>query len=108
MRGRIIDLSYAAAKKIRLDVDGVAPVTVTVVGFEGSPAPAGDHEPIPPGHDADCVWIQVGAFSDLGNARRAVDTARATIARHWPTPSTTPATRACSAPNPPPGGSWGR
>lgn len=73
VRGRVIDLSYAAARRIRLDVDGVAPVTVTVVGFEREPPRDTSPPPVPPGHDADCVWIQVGAFGDLGNARRAVD-----------------------------------
>jgi rare lipoprotein A len=29
---RVIDCSYAAAKKIGLDIDGVAPVKLTVVG----------------------------------------------------------------------------
>ena len=37
IKGRIIDLSYAAAKKIGLDIDGVAPVKVKVVGFEDNP-----------------------------------------------------------------------
>lgn len=74
VRGRIIDLSYAAAQKIGLDVDGVAPVVITVVGFADTPTPPRSQPaPILPGHDAGCVWIQVGAFSDLGNARRAVD-----------------------------------
>jgi rare lipoprotein A len=73
VRDRIIDLSYAAAKKIDLDVDGVAPVKVVVVGFEDLPkktakekARAAEH---PKGED--CLWIQVGAFGDIDNARRA-------------------------------------
>ena len=37
IKGRIIDLSFAAAKKIDLDIDGVAPVKVTVVGCEEPP-----------------------------------------------------------------------
>jgi rare lipoprotein A len=67
IEGRIIDLSYAAAKKIDLDRDGVAPVKIKVVGRESSPKrrPARAEEP------ADCLWVQVGAFSDPGNARRA-------------------------------------
>lgn len=67
VEGRIIDLSYAAAKKIRLDVDGVAPVKIKVVGFESEPRKARVREDDP----ADCFWVQVGAFSDSGNAYRA-------------------------------------
>jgi len=40
IEGRIIDLSYAAAQDIGLDVDGVAPVKIKVVGREVAlPAP---------------------------------------------------------------------
>lgn len=69
IQGRIIDLSYAAAQKIGLDVDGLAPVKVEVVGHSNAVAKS----PPAPEHEAArgaCVWIQVGAFSDLGNARR--------------------------------------
>ncbi len=73
IKGRIIDLSYAAAKKIDLDVDGVAPVKVVVIGFEDPPkkkakekARAAEH---PKGED--CLWVQVGAFSSIDNARGA-------------------------------------
>lgn len=70
IRGRIIDLSYEAARRIGLDVDGVAPVWVEVLE-EGAPA-----EPVRMPATARalpeaCWWVQVGAFSDEGNARRA-------------------------------------
>jgi rare lipoprotein A len=67
IEGRIIDLSFAAAKKIDLDHDGVAPVKIKVVGHQKVPErrPARAEEP------ADCFWVQVGAFSDPDNARRA-------------------------------------
>ncbi len=74
VRGRIIDLSYEAARRIGLDVDGVAPVTVTVVGFEETPArrdPPRSRGPRP-----ECAWVQVGAFGDPTNARRAVERLR--------------------------------
>jgi rare lipoprotein A len=73
IRGRIIDLSFAAAKKIGLDHDGVAPVKIKVVGFEAAPKRTGKKaEPAAePPTGGDCVWIQVGAFSDLDNAERA-------------------------------------
>jgi len=73
IKGRIIDLSFAAAKKINLDIDGVAPVKVTIIGFEDPPKKktkekdrAAEH---PRGED--CLWIQVGAFGDMDNARGA-------------------------------------
>ncbi|MBD3870326.1 MAG: septal ring lytic transglycosylase RlpA family protein [Acidobacteria bacterium] len=67
IEGRIIDLSFAAAKKIDLDVDGVAPVKIKVVGHETTPQrkPARVEEP------EDCFWVQVGAFGDPDNARGA-------------------------------------
>ncbi len=69
IEGRIIDLSYAAAKKIALDRDGVAPVKIKVVGREEiQPAPP----PVTaPGESYGCFWVQVGAFGDPENARRA-------------------------------------
>ena len=67
IEGRVIDLSFAAAKKIGLDIDGVAPVKIKVVGREATPARSRP----PGGETADCFWVQVGAFGDAGNARRA-------------------------------------
>jgi rare lipoprotein A len=67
IEGRIIDLSFAAAKKIGLDHDGVAPVKIKVVGNEKAPQPRPPRAEEP----ADCFWVQVGAFGDPGNARRA-------------------------------------
>ena len=69
IEGRIIDLSYAAAKKIGLDRDGVAPVKIKIVGRE-------EIQPAPPptataGESQGCFWVQVGAFGDRENARRA-------------------------------------
>jgi rare lipoprotein A len=69
IEGRIIDLSYAAAKKIGLDHDGVAPVKIKVVGHE-------EIQPVPPpmttlGESHGCFWVQVAAFSDHGRASRA-------------------------------------
>ena len=73
VRGRIIDLSFAAAKRIGLDRDGVAPVKVKVVGA-GKPPKARTKKPGPTAETSAggaCLWIQVGAFGDIGNARRA-------------------------------------
>ncbi len=69
IEGRIIDLSYAAAKKIALDVDGVAPVKIKVVGR--SAVPATETASAASEEAEDCFWVQVGAFSDRANAARA-------------------------------------
>ncbi len=68
VEGRIIDLSYAAARRIGLDIDGIAPVVVEVLDRRVVPeaAPMGAGPP-PSG----CWWVQVGAFADRDNARRA-------------------------------------
>ena len=49
VKGRIIDLSYAAGKKIGLDITGTAPVRLKVLGFKGKNYVSG-------------YKIQVGAF----------------------------------------------
>jgi cell division protein FtsN len=45
----------------------VAPVTIRVVGHRQSPSPRQTREREP----ENCFWVQVGAFGDSGNARRA-------------------------------------
>ncbi len=70
IEGRIIDLSYAAARKIDLDVDGVAPVRIKVVGRESTPATA----PSQAGEPDNCLWVQVAAFGGVDNARHARET----------------------------------
>jgi len=70
IEGRIIDLSYAAAREVGLDTDGVAPVKLVVVGVRKAPKP---ERRDPPADDEECVWVQVGAFGDADNARRARD-----------------------------------
>jgi rare lipoprotein A len=67
VEGRIIDLSYAAARKIGLDIDGVAPVRLKLVGREDAPKPKPDGS----AQLENCFWVQIGAFSDRGNASRA-------------------------------------
>lgn len=73
VKGRIIDLSFAAAQRIGLDRDGVAPVKVVVVGFE-KPQKAKQREAERAAEHPEgevCIWVQVGAFGDIDNARRA-------------------------------------
>ncbi len=89
VRNRIIDLSYAAAKKIGLDVDGVAPVRLTVLGASATPSRSPERASVrsphtsvapPPSHPAvpvpstaapGCWWVQVGSFRNEDNALRA-------------------------------------
>ncbi len=63
VKGRIIDLSYAAAQDLHMD--GTAPVRLEILGYN---APAGSRPGSrpPPGVFA----VQVGAFKDPGNAER--------------------------------------
>ena len=66
--GRIVDLSKAAAAEIDSVVDGVVPVTLTVVTLGDNSrrraAPSGDAQPV-------TAWaVQAGAFSDEANAQR--------------------------------------
>jgi rare lipoprotein A len=73
IKGRIIDLSFAAAKKIGLDIAGVAPVKVVVIGWEDPARHTKKDRGRTAEHPAgeDCLWVQVGAFSSMDNARRA-------------------------------------
>jgi rare lipoprotein A len=67
--GRIIDLSFAGAKKIGLDVDGIAPVKVEVLDRR-RPVDVDPAAPRTAGLGG-CWWVQVGAFAEADNARRA-------------------------------------
>ncbi len=73
IKGRIIDLSFTAAKKINLDIDGVAPVKVTVLGWEAPPKKKPKQAKKAAEHPEDeiCIWVQVGAFGSMDNARGA-------------------------------------
>lgn len=73
IKGRIIDLSFAAAKIIGLDIDGVAPVKLKVLGRSRAPESNDSNAPAPSSDGDDCFWVQVGAFSSSMNAARAVD-----------------------------------
>jgi len=72
VEGRIIDLSYGAARSLGMVGPGVARVKLEILGYgpEASPVP-------PPG----IFSVQVGAFRELANAERL----KARIeAYHWP------------------------
>lgn len=75
--GRVIDLSWAAARRIGLDVDGVTAVTVEAVDRPRTPDRASSSPtPQAPAAAAECWWVQIGAFGDRGNAERARDRLR--------------------------------
>lgn len=57
VRGRVIDVSYAAAKDLGLNVDGVARVRLEKVGDAPS-----EHE----------YWVQIGSFRDKNNADQSM------------------------------------
>jgi len=60
VRGRIIDLSRGAARRIDLDRDGVTRVTLRIVSWNEQAGPA-------------IYAVQVGAFGDSANAERLKD-----------------------------------
>lgn len=86
IKGRIIDLSYAAAQKIHLNRDGVAPVKITVVDRRVSKALGDTEKPDKDDRNEEksitgirsCFWVQVGAFGDHENAKRALKRLRKT------------------------------
>ena len=78
VKGRIIDLSRAAARQLEMIGPGVAPVEIRVV--DGGPSRHGSSD----------YWVQAGAFRDaaeakafLRNLRRDFANARLTSADGW-------------------------
>ncbi len=74
IEGRIIDLSYGAAKVIHLDIDGIARVRLEILGYNPeetstsppTPSSTSTSQTPPPGIYA----VQVGAVRDRQNAER--------------------------------------
>lgn len=69
--GRIIDLSYTAAHKVGVVGPGTAPVVIEALGYraDGS-TPARPTYTQPKSYDIGTFAVQVGAFSERGNAVR--------------------------------------
>jgi rare lipoprotein A len=67
VKGRIIDLSYAAAKKLGVDIAGTAPVRIEALGY--STGGAGEFKE-PATYDNGNFTVQVGAFKEYANAER--------------------------------------
>lgn len=68
VRGRIIDLSLAAAKGLGMTVQGTDRVEIVVVGYQGRPGGNG------------FLGVQVGSFAEKDNALAL----KATLARRYP------------------------
>jgi rare lipoprotein A len=70
VKGRIIDLSYAAAKKLGVDIVGTAPVRIEALGYR---AGGGRDYIAPETYDSGSYSVQVGSFRDYRNANRLSD-----------------------------------
>jgi rare lipoprotein A len=67
VKGRIIDLSYAAAKKLGVDIVGTAPVRIEALGYRATGA---ENYRAPDSYDAGSYTVQVGSFKEQSNALR--------------------------------------
>jgi rare lipoprotein A len=67
VKGRIIDLSYSAAKALRLAIAGTAPVRIEALGYRGSGT---DQYTTLENYDSGNYTVQIGAFTDPENAER--------------------------------------
>jgi rare lipoprotein A len=71
VKGRIIDLSYTAAKKLDLIGPGTGPVKIFALGEpEGGPGQPARYKPLD--YYSGNFTFQVGAFAERGNAERLV------------------------------------
>ncbi len=68
--GRIIDLSYSAAKALDIVESGTAPVNVTALGRAAPGAGTGSLEYIPGDYYSGNFTFQVAAFKEIANAER--------------------------------------
>jgi len=78
---RLIDLSYSAAVKLEMIRDGTSLVEVTAISFDEPPpgrqasVPAAETEQ-PDTEPRTNIFVQVGAFGEVDNARRRFDLLR--------------------------------
>jgi len=68
--GRIIDLSYTAAKQLGVVGPGTAPVRIEALGYQAGDASGRISYRQPESYQVGSFTIQVGAFSVADNARR--------------------------------------
>ncbi len=67
VKGRVIDLSYAAARKLGIDAAGTARVRIEALGYRTGGA---DRYEAVDSYDAGNYTVQVGAFREHANAER--------------------------------------
>ncbi len=67
VKGRVIDLSYAAAKKLGIDAAGTGRVRIEALGYR---AGGGDRYEALDSYDTGNYTVQVGAFKEYANAER--------------------------------------
>jgi rare lipoprotein A len=70
VKGRVIDLSYAAAKKIGVDIKGTAPVRIEALGYR---TPGTDKFNAPETYDTGYYTVQIGSFKEYPNALRLME-----------------------------------
>lgn len=74
--GRIIDLSYSAAKDLRIVAGGTAQVTVEALGYLDNTVKGKTTYHPPASYDKGSFGIQVGAFGTMENAQRMADSVK--------------------------------
>jgi len=78
IKGRVIDLSYAAANQLEIVQPGTGPVLVEALGFKmATPEGTAAVYRQPETYDAGTYTVQVGAFAIEANARRLAAQLRA-------------------------------
>lgn len=77
VKGRIIDLSYTAAKKLEIVGPGTAPVRVEALGYRHTDASGKVAYQQPRSYDVGSYTVQIGAFTVLENAQRLAAQMRA-------------------------------
>ena len=70
VKGRIIDLSHAAARKLGVDIAGTAPVRIEALGYR---APGIEKYKALENYDSGSYTVQIGSFKDHNNAQRLSD-----------------------------------
>lgn len=86
--GRIIDLSYTAAKELEVVGPGTAPVRIEALGYRIDSQPGTVSYRAPQSYDVGLFSIQVGAFTMADNAHRLAAKLRsqygaASVAEGW-------------------------
>ena len=80
VKGRIIDLSYAAAKALGVVGPGTAPVHIEALGYQQTGTPGQVVYRQPASYDVGHFAVQVGAFTVAANADRLAPSCRAATA----------------------------